>query len=243
MRAGVNSIFAEKMPPLTLSLDAYNPGIQINRNPLPYNAEGESFIFTMWEGNQQMENPNVVGQDVIMAGIPSGSTLPTYSIAANSVQNMSSGLLDTRRDWKASRYGALTFAVVDDLEEFNYNVHANYTGAHSSAIFANLINDALLQQYAPGSSIKTTIKPLGVTRNEISTAASFDGFTIVIMMMLAFAFIPAAFAVFVVRERETKAKHLQLVSGVSFLSYWLSTWLFDFASYQVPLWMTILRSY
>ena len=130
MRAGVNSIFAEKMPPLTLSLDAYNPGIQTNRNPLPYNAEGESFIFTMWEGNQQMENPNVVGQDVIMAGIPSGSTLPTYSIAANSVQNMSSGLLDTRRDWKASRYGALTFAVVDDLEEFNYNVHANYTGAH-----------------------------------------------------------------------------------------------------------------
>jgi ABC-type multidrug transport system ATPase subunit len=240
MRAGVNSIFAEKMPPLTLSLDAYNPGIQTNRNPLPYNAEGESFIFTMWEGNQQMENPNVVGQDVIMAAIPSGSTLPTYSIAANSVQNMSSGLLDTRRDWKASRYGALTFAVVDDLEEFNYNVHANYTGAHSSAIFANLINDALLQQYAPGSSIKTTIKPLGVTRNEISTAASFDGFTIVIMMMLAFAFIPAAFALFVVRERETKAKHLQLVSGVSFLSYWLSTWLFDFASYQVPLWMTIV---
>lgn len=29
------------------------------------------------------------------------------------------------------------------------------------------------------------------------------------MIMLSFAFVPAAFALFVVRERETKAKHLQ----------------------------------
>jgi hypothetical protein len=33
---------------------------------------------------------------------------------------------------------------------------------------------------------------------------------VVVMIMLAFAFIPAAFALFVVRERETKAKHLQV---------------------------------
>lgn len=72
-----------------------------------------------------------------------------------------------------------------------------------------------------------------VTANEVSTASSFDGFPVVVMIMLSFAFVPAAFALFVVRERETKAKHLQVVSGISFLSYWLSTWLFDFASYQV----------
>lgn len=57
------------------------------------------------------------------------------------------------------------------------------------------------------------------------------------MIMLAFAFVPAAFALFVVRERETKAKHLQVVSGVSFIAYWLSTWLFDLASYQVCVYM------
>jgi ATP-binding cassette subfamily A (ABC1) protein 3 len=72
-----------------------------------------------------------------------------------------------------------------------------------------------------------------VTANEVNTASSFDGFPVVVMIMLSFAFVPAAFALFVVRERETKAKHLQVVSGVSFLSYWLSTWIFDFASYQV----------
>ena len=39
--------------------------------------------------------------------------------------------------------------------------------------------------------------------------------------------IPAAFVVFVVRERVSKSKHLQLVSGVKMSAYWLSTWMFD----------------
>ena len=242
MKAGVNSIFAEEMPPLSLGLAAYNPGIRTNTNPLPFNADGGPFGYTVWEGNKYVLNPNVVGQAAIMAAIPAGPTLPTYTFPANSVQNvqkMSASLLASRGDWKASRYGALSFAVVNDAQEYNYNVHANYTGAHASAVFTNLVNGAILQQFAPGASIRTTVKPLGVTRNEVATASSFDGFTIVIMIMLSFAFIPAAFALFVVRERETKAKHLQLVSGVSFFSYWLSTWLFDFASYQIPLWATI----
>jgi ABC-type multidrug transport system ATPase subunit len=241
MKAGVASIFAEEMPPLTLGLAAYNPGIRNNANPLPFNADGGAFGYTRWEGNQYVLNPSVVGQEAIMAAIPAGPTLPTYSFPADAVQNvqnMSASLLASRGDWKASRYGAMTFAVVD-TQEFNYNVHANFTGAHASAIFTNLVNEGILRQFAPGASIRTTVKPLGVTQNEVATASSFDGFNIVIMIMLSFAFIPAAFALFVVRERETKAKHLQLVSGVSFFSYWLSTWLFDFASYQIPLWMTI----
>jgi ABC-type multidrug transport system fused ATPase/permease subunit len=102
------------------------------------------------------------------------------------------------------------------------------------------VNDAILKSYQPGASITATVTPLKVTAHEVNTASSFDGFPVVVMIMLAFAFVPAAFALFVVRERETKAKHLQVVSGVSFLSYWLSTWLFDFASYQIPMWLTII---
>ena len=241
MKAGVNSIFAEKMPPLTLGLGSYNPGIATDPNPLPYNPDGGPFGYVVWEGNQWVENPSVVGQGAIMAQIPASASLPIYTYPVPSVLNMSQALLDSRGDWKASRYGAVSFGLVDATEEFVYNVHANYTGAHASAIFMNQVNDAILKQYGvPGASIRTKLTPLGVTRHEVATASSYDGFTIVIMIMLSFSFIPAAFALFVVRERETKAKHLQLVSGVSFLSYWLSTWVFDFASYQIPLWMTII---
>ena len=43
--------------------------------------------------------------------------------------------------------------------------------------------------------------------------------------MLAIPYVPAAFATFVVREREVKAKHQQLVSGISIPAYWIAAWL------------------
>ena len=41
-------------------------------------------------------------------------------------------------------------------------------------------------------------------------------------------------------ERESKSKHLQTVAGVKPVEYWLSTWLWDIANYQIPMWITII---
>ncbi len=42
------------------------------------------------------------------------------------------------------------------------------------------------------------------------------------------------FVVFLVKERESKSKHLQFVSGVNAVTYWLATLLFDFCCYLLP---------
>jgi hypothetical protein len=111
-----------------------------------------------------------------------------------------------------------------------------------------------------------------------------SGLTTVLFALLAICFLPSAFILFVVREKEIRAKQqqvpnaqllyaapnhryghaliaarysrrlsnrrysrgqghqdddsdplcaLQVVSGVSFIAYWTSTWLFDLISYQV----------
>ena len=57
---------------------------------------------------------------------------------------------------------------------------------------------------------------------------------------IAFAFIPASFVSFVVRERESKVQHLQYISGVSTSAYWLSTYLWDFLNYLLPAAICIL---
>lgn len=116
-----------------------------------------------------------------------------------------------RNDWKASRYGALSFNNISrEVHYYHYNVHVNFTGSHASAVFANLISGALARLYDPSVTITTVLHPLPVTAKELTTASSFDGFPVVVMILLAFSFIPAAFVLFVVRERETKAKHLQV---------------------------------
>jgi ATP-binding cassette subfamily A (ABC1) protein 3 len=79
----------------------------------------------------------------------------------------------------------------------------------------------------------------------------------------AFSFIPASYAITIVKEREISAKHQQLISGtsghvcppcgsgscvyrfataagVSIPSYWLSTYAWDAASYIVPCTLSIV---
>jgi ATP-binding cassette subfamily A (ABC1) protein 3 len=52
---------------------------------------------------------------------------------------------------------------------------------------------------------------------------------------MAFAFPTCLQASFVVREREEKWKHQQLVSGVSLTAYWASTLLWDTLVHLIPI--------
>eukprot|EP00937_MAST-01D_sp_MAST-1D-sp2_P000712 g712.t1 len=54
-----------------------------------------------------------------------------------------------------------------------------------------------------------------------------------LLLLIPFCYIPASFAVFIVKERTCKSKHLQMVSGVSASSYWGAHYVFDMALYTV----------
>jgi ATP-binding cassette, subfamily A (ABC1), member 3 len=54
------------------------------------------------------------------------------------------------------------------------------------------------------------------------------------------SFIAGAMGTFIVRERETKAKHLQTVAGVQPLAYWLSSYLWDCINYILPCGIVII---
>ena len=53
---------------------------------------------------------------------------------------------------------------------------------------------------------------------------------IAIFVIIAMSFVPASFVVFLVTERASKAKHLQFVSGVDPVIYWLSNYIWDVVS-------------
>ncbi|KAL4129165.1 hypothetical protein PRIC2_005176 [Phytophthora ramorum] len=59
--------------------------------------------------------------------------------------------------------------------------------------------------------------------------ATLNAFLTSVVVMLAFAFVPAAIVAFVVREKSPNqnAKSLQLICGANVSAYWLSTWTHD----------------
>lgn len=48
-----------------------------------------------------------------------------------------------------------------------------------------------------------------------------------ICVIFAMSFVPASFVVFLIQERVSKAKHLQFISGVKPVIYWLANFVWD----------------
>jgi len=98
-----------------------------------------------------------------------------------------------------------------------------------------LLKASLGQEVLQESSVKIYNQPFPLTAAQKDLTDTQTS----LFLALGFAFIPASYGAFVVLERENNSKHLQIVSGVNFMSYWLATWIWDVINYFVPAVMSI----
>ena len=143
-----------------------------------------------------------------------GTDSPLHSVSNYLLNSPSEHLANEQG---ASRYGAITFSdETDGATKFVYNIMLNASAIHGAGLYMNIINSASLATLTsnPSASITTNNHPLPMTQKETNATQTADAFTAALMIMIAFCFLPASYAIFVVKEREVKAKHQQMISGV-----------------------------
>ncbi|KAM6107258.1 LOW QUALITY PROTEIN: phospholipid-transporting ATPase ABCA7 [Pterocles gutturalis] len=131
----------------------------------------------------------------------------------------------------------------------NIKVWFNNKGWHAMVSFINVASNGLLRaRLPPGTdpapySITATNHPLNLTKEQLSEAAlmatSVD-VLVSICVIFAMSFVPASFVLFLIEERVSKAKHLQFVSGMKPVTYWLGNFAWDMCNYLVPALLVIL---
>jgi ATP-binding cassette subfamily A (ABC1) protein 3 len=239
---------------LTHSFAAFH----LQKNIVPVNASGSAFAKLVQEQLQNMHG------DLSVDTSPS-----TYTCTANDGDacgaqhwNKTSGdlpemtafndfLLHTRNTHRGSRYGALLFSGDDSksdnethtrqtMDDFNFTVFVNASLIHASPIYINLVHQAILKTKVKHARINVRNFPLPLTKRQVELSKGLNSFFAALMIMVSFSFLPASYAIFVVKEREVKAKHQQNVSGVSMTAYWLSTFVWDSVSSLIPSGLTLL---
>jgi ATP-binding cassette, subfamily A (ABC1), member 3 len=117
----------------------------------------------------------------------------------------------------------------------------NFTALHVAPMFQALADEAIIRQATNNEQfqIKVTIAPLPITNFEEGLGQADDALLLFLLVVLSFPIISGTFGAFIVTERESKAKHLQTVAGVEPFAYWLSSFMWDFINYQIPMWITI----
>ncbi|KAJ0262481.1 ABC transporter A family member 1 [Hirschfeldia incana] len=234
---------------ITLTTAYFNPLLSGNGGggPIPFDLsepiakEVAEYIEGGWiqplvNSSYTFPNPKEALADAIDAAGPTlGPTL----------LSMSEYMMSSFDQSYESRYGAVLMDSQHPDGSVGYTVLHNSTCQHAGPIYINVMHSALLR-LASGNknmTIQTRNHPLPPTKSQRLQRHDLDAFSAAIIVSIAFSFIPASFAVPIVKEREVKAKHQQLISGVSVLSYWLSTYVWDFVSFLFPSTFAIILFY
>ena len=114
----------------------------------------------------------------------------------------------------------------------------NNQAFHSPGVTVGVIGNAILR-YVCGDAytIATTNHPLPQTAQDMvndKVLEEEEGFTISFNVMFGMSFVASSFVLFLIRERATRAKHGQFVSGVHSLTFWGATFCWDIVNYILP---------
>mmetsp|Transcript_20481 Transcript_20481/g.47922 ORF Transcript_20481/g.47922 Transcript_20481/m.47922 type:complete len:838 (-) Transcript_20481:145-2658(-) len=113
-------------------------------------------------------------------------------------------------------------------------VFVNTSSSHAAPVFHAALTNARLSRLGLGKKVSVTVHPFPQTRDEQHSLEKVAVFLLAIYITFCLSFIPSGIAHFVVKERQTGARQLQVLSGAGHLSYWLANLIFDVALYVVP---------
>lgn len=116
---------------------------------------------------------------------------------------------------------------------------------HVPPLILNLITNALYKYYTNSSNNTLTVinDPLPRrTEDEISDLQLKDstGFNIASGTSFGFSFLIASFAIFVIKERVSKSKHIQFLSGCNSLAFWVSAFIWDMFNYLITVFFVLI---
>uniref|UniRef100_A0A3Q3W1K1 P-type phospholipid transporter n=1 Tax=Mola mola TaxID=94237 RepID=A0A3Q3W1K1_MOLML len=152
--------------------------------------------------------------------------------------------------------GAAADRFLDSLSGFingldtknNVKIWFNNKGWHSIGAFINVMNNGIMRANLPKGKdpskygIRAFNHPLNLTKEQLSQVAVTTSVDVLVSICVIFAmsFVPASFVVFLIQERVSKAKHMQFISGVQPLLYWVANFIWDMCNYFVPATLVVL---
>ncbi|GFS09294.1 ATP-binding cassette transporter sub-family A [Elysia marginata] len=110
---------------------------------------------------------------------------------------------------------------------------------HGKGVSINYMMNALLQSTLNDTfSLQTILAPLPRETKDVgednAQSGLLSGFVIGFFMNVSMAFLTSTFIYFYIKERQVGSKHLQVVSGVGPVTYWVPSFLWDFINYIIP---------
>ncbi|EAR87981.2 ABC transporter family protein (macronuclear) [Tetrahymena thermophila SB210] len=163
--------------------------------------------------------------------------IPTAFTVTSSNQNTTTDLYNLIfKNYYNQYIGSVFYNMFNSVSNvYNYTCLINTNNKFGPPLFLNTINQAIISQVAKKNvQIEVTMRPFPFTQSEYQKALQVGGFIASFIFSLGLSFIPSSIVQYIVREKELKIKHQQLISGLTITIYWFSNILVDFIKHIIP---------
>lgn len=208
-------VIGDTLPSLEITLERYNDPVAILSNhATDPNSPGGRFAA---QYSKMFENPK------------SPRTLVHVDNVRDFVINLTGPELVSFND----RY-LMGVTVEDD----NITTWFNNQPYHTVPLSLDVTFNALLKEHCPECSISVINEPLPFTfdsRLQMLRAGNNMGFQLASNVGFSMCFVAAFYIIFYIRERVTKAKLLQFVSGINIWTFWATAFLWDMITFVLTI--------
>ncbi|XP_058424852.1 phospholipid-transporting ATPase ABCA3-like [Diceros bicornis minor] len=123
----------------------------------------------------------------------------------------------------------VAFSIEVKRNEITFTALFNNQAYHSPSLTLAMLDNILFMSVSgPDASLTVSNKPQPHSRDNERSTMITNGHQVALNIHFGIALLISGFCLLTVTERVSKAKHIQFVSGVYVLVYWLSALLWDF---------------
>eukprot|EP00123_Amoebidium_parasiticum_P015512 comp23006_c0_seq1/m.36687 comp23006_c0_seq1/g.36687 ORF comp23006_c0_seq1/g.36687 comp23006_c0_seq1/m.36687 type:complete len:1736 (-) comp23006_c0_seq1:41-5248(-) len=149
-----------------------------------------------------------------------------------------------RQQFLIETVGAISMTNLG-ANRINGTVWYSGEGRHAFGVFSAVYFQALLRASTGNNALVMNVTNRPFPREatlELTNSILGDttGNNVAINAVFGFGFLYASFVIFVIKERVSKAKHIQFVSGVTPLTYWLAAFAWDFLNTLIPIFLCMI---
>ena len=162
-----------------------------------------------------------------------------YTLSENIISYMNT-IYRYSENQSISNNTASFYLITGDKENHKYEF-ATFISAkksNSSVVFTNYLLSRIIKFEIKKTDYRQYLDDIGIvnspfrlTYQERKNKKSRNGANFVFFISIGLSLIPSNFIINIIREKENKSKHLQILSGLSLLVYWVNNYIFEIAKY------------
>ena len=158
------------------------------------------------------------------------------SSETNLAINFMNKVFSIENNYKEKNYANYIFNLIDkDNQLYKVTCQVDLVKIQSAPIYLNYIAKNIIRFASNNKNLEIELinEPLPYTYEEKKNSKERNSSMLLVFISICFTLIPANFITILIKEKQNNSKHLQIISGISLLSYWTNNYFFELFKYYI----------